>query len=154
MSVRFRSLEQRQVQSNPTTHSIQFFPIFGPKSNVMSGFIIGRIKGINYAVKGFFLLIRTEHSIISQCIIGLIFTGLGFYFEIDRVDWALQVFAIGLVLSVESLNTAVEKVCDFIHPDYHEKIGFIKDIASGAVAFAVLTAILIALLIYVPHLIG
>lgn len=120
----------------------------------MSGFIIGRIKGIRYAVKGFFLLIRTEHSIISQCIIGLIFTGLGFYFEIDRVDWALQVFAIGLVLSVESLNTAVEKVCDFIHPDYHEKIGFIKDIASGAVAFAALTAILIALLIYVPHLIG
>jgi len=120
----------------------------------MSGFIIGRIKGIKYAVKGFFLLLTTENSIISQSIIAVIFTGLGFYFDIDRVDWALQVFALGLVLSVESLNTAAEKICDFIHPDYHEKIGFIKDVASGAVAFAALTALIIGLLIYIPHLIG
>ena len=120
----------------------------------MSGFIIGRIKGIQYAVKGFFLLLSTENSIISQSIIALIFTGLGFYFDIARVDWALQVFALGLILSIESLNTAVEKVCDFVHPDHHEKIGFIKDVASGAVAFAALTAFIIGLLIYLPHLIG
>jgi diacylglycerol kinase (ATP) len=119
----------------------------------MSGFIIGRIKGIKYAVKGFFLLLSTENSIISQSIIAVIFTGLGFYMEIDRLEWALQIFALGLILSIESLNTAVEKVCDFIHPDHHEKIGFIKDVASGAVAFAVLTAIIIAALIYVPYLI-
>ncbi|GAA0877235.1 diacylglycerol kinase family protein [Algoriphagus jejuensis] len=120
----------------------------------MSGFIIGRIKGIKYAVKGFFLLLSTENSIKTQSAIALVFTGLGFYFEINRVDWALQVFALGLILSVESLNTAVEKVCDFVHPDHHEKIGLIKDIAAGAVAFAALTAFIIALLIYWPFFIG
>lgn len=120
----------------------------------MSGFIIGRIKSIKYAVKGFFLLLTTENAIITQSIIALVFTGLGFYFEISRVDWALQLLAIGLVLSIESLNTAVEKVCDFIHPDYHEKIGFIKDVASGAVTFAVLTAFAIGMLIYGPYFIG
>ncbi len=120
----------------------------------MSGFIIGRLKGIKYAVKGFFLLLTTENSIISQSIIALVFTGLGFYCDISRVDWALQVFALGLILSTESLNTAVEKICDFVHPDHHAKIGFIKDVASGAVAFAALTALIIGLLIYVPHLMG
>lgn len=119
----------------------------------MSGFIIGRIKSIKYAVKGFFLLLTTENAIISQTFLALIFTGLGFYFEISRVDWALQILAIGLVLGIESLNTAVEKVCDFIHPDYHEKIGFIKDVASGAVTFAALTAFGIAVLIYGPYLV-
>lgn len=120
----------------------------------MSGFIIGRIKSIKFAVKGFFLLLTTENAIISQSFIALAFIGLGFYFDIDRVDWALQFLAIGLVLSIESLNTAVEKVCDFIHPDYHEKIGFIKDVASGAVTFAAVTAIAIAAMIYWPFLIG
>jgi diacylglycerol kinase (ATP) len=118
----------------------------------MSGFIIGRIKSIRYAVKGLFLLLATENAIITQSVIALIFVGLGFYLDIGRVDWALQILAIGLVLSIESLNTAVEKVCDFIHPDYHDKIGFIKDVASGAVTFAALTAFAIAVLIYGPHL--
>jgi len=62
----------------------------------------------------------------------------------------MQILAFGLVLSVESLNTAVEKVADFIHPEFHEKIGFIKDIAAGAVMFAALAAIAVGLLIYVP----
>lgn len=119
----------------------------------MSGFIIGRIKSIKYAVKGFFLLLTTENSIITQSIIGLIFVGLGFYFEIDRVEWALQFLAIGLVLAIESLNTAVEKVCDFIHPDYHKKIGFIKDVASGSVTFAALTAFAVAVVIYGKYLV-
>lgn len=114
----------------------------------MAGFIIGRIKSIKYAVKGFFLLLSTENSIITQSVIALVFIALGLYFDISRVDWGLQFLAIGLVLSVESLNTAVEKVCDFIHPDHHQKIGFIKDVASGAVTFAALTALAIALLIY------
>ncbi|MFN3999051.1 diacylglycerol kinase [Algoriphagus sp.] len=118
----------------------------------MSGFLIGRIKSIRYAVKGFFLLLTTENSIITQSILAIIFIALGFLFEIERVEWALQFLAIGLVLSIESLNTAVEKVCDFIHPDHHEKIGFIKDVASGAVTFAALTAFAIAALIYGPYL--
>ena len=40
----------------------------------------------------------------------------------------------------------------FIHPDYHERIGFIKDIAAGAVFFAALTAITIGCIIYFPYL--
>ena len=37
-----------------------------------------------------------------------------------------------MVLVAEALNTAVEKIADFVHPDFHIKIGFIKDIAAGA----------------------
>jgi diacylglycerol kinase (ATP) len=55
-------------------------------------------------------------------------------------------------MSIEGLNTAVEKMADFIHPNYHERIGFIKDIAAGAVFFAAMTAIAIGLIIYIPLL--
>ena len=57
-------------------------------------------------------------------------------------------------LVAEALNTAIEKVADFIHPDYHEKIGFIKDIAAGGPAFAALASLIIAGIIYIPKIIA
>jgi diacylglycerol kinase (ATP) len=87
---------------------------------------------------------------MTQFSIGILMTIAGFYFSITTTEWLFQVFAIGLVMSVEGLNTAVEKVADFIHPEFHERIGFIKDIAAGAVFFAALTAIVIGAIIYVP----
>lgn len=113
-------------------------------------FMTGRLKSLNFALIGALKLIRTEHSIMAQISIGIIMTIAGFYFGISKTDWLFQTMAIGLVLSVEGLNTAVEKIADFIHPEYHEKIGFIKDIAAGAVFFAGITAIIIGLTIYIP----
>lgn len=113
-------------------------------------FIIGRLKSMIYAAKGALKLLTTEHSIMVQFSIGILVTIAGFYFEISTTEWLFQIFAIGLVISIEGLNTAVEKIADFIHPQYNERIGFIKDIAAGAVFFAALTAIAIGIIIYYP----
>jgi diacylglycerol kinase (ATP) len=115
-----------------------------------NNFISGRIKSFTFAFQGAKKLITTEHSIMVQFSLGIIMTIAGFYFGISKTEWLFQTMAIGLVLSVEGLNTAVEKIADFIHPSYHQKIGFIKDIAAGAVFFAALTAVIIGLTIYVP----
>jgi diacylglycerol kinase (ATP) len=117
-----------------------------------NSFIKGRLKSIVFALKGAFKLLSTEHSVIIQFSLGILVTLAGFYFDISKTEWLIQTLCIGLVLSIEGLNTAVEKVADFVHPDYHEKIGLIKDIAAGAVFFAALTAIVIGLIIYVPYL--
>ena len=113
-------------------------------------FITGRLKSMVYAAKGAIKLLTTEHSIMVQFSIGILVTIAGFYFEISTTEWLFQIFAIGLVISIEGLNTAVEKIADFIHPQYNERIGFIKDIAAGAVFFAALTAIAIGIIIYYP----
>ncbi|WP_457616125.1 diacylglycerol kinase family protein [Lutibacter sp.] len=116
----------------------------------LSSFIKGRFKAIKYAAKGFWLLITTEHSIIAQVLIACVITVLGFMFHISHTEWLFQIIAIALVLVAESLNTAIEKIADFIHPNYNKQIGFIKDIAAGAVFFAAIFAIIIGLIIYIP----
>lgn len=116
------------------------------------GFVKGRIKSFSYALKGMFLLITTEHSIMVQCAIALVVIFLGWWFDISSTEWILQILAIGLVLVAESLNTAVEKICDFIHPDHNNKIGFIKDISAGSVSFAAISALIAGLIIYLPKL--
>jgi diacylglycerol kinase (ATP) len=115
-----------------------------------NSFFSGRIKSVYYAFNGAIKLIRTEHSIMVQFSIAIVMVIAGFYFHITKTEWLFQMLAIGQVMSIEGLNTAVEKVADFIHPDYHERIGFIKDISAGAVVFAALTAVVIGLIIYIP----
>ena len=115
-------------------------------------FVSGRIKSIGFAVKGAYKLVSTEHSIMVQFSIMILMIFAGFYFHISREEWMLQILAFGLVLAIEGLNTAVEKVADFIHPEFHERIGFIKDIAAGAVLFAAFSAIAVGALIYVPKI--
>ena len=117
-------------------------------------FFTGRLKSIRYAFMGAVKLITTEHSVMVQACIAVAMVFAGFYFDISLTEWMFQTLAIGLVLCIEGLNTAVEKVADFIHPEYHERIGFIKDIAAGAVFFAALTAIAIGAIIYVPKFLG
>ncbi|MBF0694732.1 MAG: diacylglycerol kinase family protein [Flavobacterium sp.] len=113
-------------------------------------FISGRLKSVKYAVKGMFKLLTTEHSIMTQIFIAMVMIVAGFYFEISRTEWILQTLTIGVVLGVEGMNTAIEKICDFIHPGYHERIGFIKDISAGAVMLVAISAIAIGMMIYVP----
>jgi diacylglycerol kinase (ATP) len=114
------------------------------------GFVTGRLKSVKFAVHGAYKLITTEHSVMVQFTLSLILVFLGFYKNISLTEWCLQILAFGLVLAVEGLNTAVEKIADFIHPDFHKKIGFIKDIAAGAVFFAAMSAIAIGSIIYIP----
>ncbi|WP_293896295.1 diacylglycerol kinase [Flavobacterium sp.] len=115
-----------------------------------NSFFTGRLKSVGFAVKGAYKLITTEHSVMVQFSLVILLTIAGFYFNISREEWMMQILAFGLVLGIESLNTAVEKIADFIHPEFHDRIGFIKDIAAGAVMFAAAAAIAVGLLIYVP----
>lgn len=113
-------------------------------------FVKGRLKSVSYSVKGAWRLITGEHSIMVQLSLGIIVTIAGFYFNISATEWMLQTFAIGLVMAIEGANTAIEKICDFIQPEFDERIGFIKDVASGAVFFAAIAAIITGAIIYYP----
>lgn len=121
--------------------------------NHESNFFINRLKSVKYAANGFWILITSELSIIAQVCIGIIMTIIGFLMHLSATEWLFQILAIGLILVAESLNTAIEKLADFIHPDYHKQIGRIKDISAGASFFAAIIAVIIGLIIYVPKFI-
>ncbi|AIY14349.1 MULTISPECIES: diacylglycerol kinase [Cellulophaga] len=115
-------------------------------------FLVNRIKSVGFALRGAVLLIRTEASIKIQVFIAIVMTIAGFYFEITKTEWILQIFAIALVLGVEGMNTAVEKISDYIQPEFDKKIGFIKDIAAGAVMLVSIASTIIGMIIYLPKI--
>lgn len=115
-------------------------------------FLVNRIKSVGFAFKGALLLIRTEASIQIQIVIALLMTAAGFYFDISNTEWILQIFAIAMVLGIEGMNTAVEKIADYIQPEFDLKIGFIKDISAGAVMLVSIASFIIGLIIYLPRI--
>ncbi len=115
-------------------------------------FFINRIKGIGIACKGAWFLLKNESSIKVQVTIAVLVTLAGFYFNISATEWMIQTLTIAMVLSVEGLNTAIEEIANFVHPNHHKKIGYIKDVAAGAVLFTAIAALIIATIIYYPKL--
>ncbi|MEH6681226.1 MAG: diacylglycerol kinase family protein [Sediminicola sp.] len=111
-----------------------------------------RAHAVGYALRGALLLVRTEASIKVQVFIAILVTAAGFYFAISPVEWILQIFAMALVLGVEGLNTAIEKMADYIQPEFDAKIGFIKDISAGAVMFVSIASAIVGLIIYIPKI--
>lgn len=123
-------------------------------TKLKDSFILGRMKGAKYALKGAFILIRTEASVQVQFSIAILLTIAGFYFKISSTEWMFQILSIGLIMSIEGLNTAIEEIADFIHPEFHNKIGLIKDMAAGAVFIGAIAATIIGLIIYLPKIIA
>lgn len=115
-----------------------------------SSFLKNRLKSVGFALRGALLLIRTEASIQVQIFIAILMTILGFHFNITSTEWIMQILAIALVLGVEGLNTAIEKISDFIQPKHDPKIGFIKDISAGAVMLVAIGSVIVGLIIYLP----
>ncbi len=91
-------------------------------------------------------------AVLIQVILGLITLVAGFVLKLDYYEWLIVIVMIGLVIGFEMLNTAIEKVCDFVEPHYNQQIGIIKDIASGAVLFICLTAMVIGIIVAFNHL--
>jgi len=115
------------------------------------GFVIGRLKSTIYAIRGFRILIFSEHSFIFHGTISVILIALGFYNKLSNTEWGLQIVAIGLVMVAEALNTAIEKLADYVEPNKHKAIEVIKDVGAGAVLVGLMVEIVIVVLIYVPR---
>jgi len=76
---------------------------------------------------------------------------LGFYFEITRTEWIFLVLAIGLVLLMEVLNSAIERVVDVLKPRIDDYVKEIKDIMAAAVMLASVVAVIVGLIIFIPY---
>lgn len=113
--------------------------------------ILARIKSFKYAFQGIWSLIKEEHNFRIHLVATALVTALGFYFQVSRAEWLWLVFAIGLVLSAEAFNSAIERLVDLQEPEQNPKAGKIKDMAAGAVLLSAIAAAIIGVLIFWPY---
>ncbi len=92
-----------------------------------------RIASFNFAFRGIGYMVRTQKNALIHLMAAIVVVIFGFLYQLERQEWCLIIFAIGLVIMAELFNTAIEFLTDLVSPDYHEKAGRAKDIAAGAV---------------------
>ena len=112
--------------------------------------ITKRIKSFKYAFNGLGILIKEEHNARIHLIAIIVVTIAGFYFELVAMEWVTIVLTMGIVLSMEIVNSSIEKLCDFVSPHKHELIKKVKDLAAAAVLISAASALIIGLIIFVP----
>lgn len=115
--------------------------------------IIARLKSTTHALRGLVIFVRTTHNSWLHIFFALLAIYLGFILKISNMEWIMIVFAVGLVLVAEILNTAFEIDINLTSPVYHPYARDTKDVAAGAVLIAVLIAGIIGLIIFLPKII-
>ncbi|WP_106915425.1 diacylglycerol kinase family protein [Chryseobacterium aurantiacum] len=105
-------------------------------------------KSFLNAFRGVLMMIKTERNFRIEFLAFLINLFLIFYLKLSNIDAAIILIASVAVLSAEIFNTAIEKICDIVQPDFDKRIGFIKDISAGAVMLLAAVSIVIGILVY------
>lgn len=112
-----------------------------------------RIKSFNYAGRGVKFFVSREQNAWIHITVAAFTIFAGFFFGINRMEWIAVIFCIGLVLSAEGFNTAIEYLCNVVSPQWNEDIGRVKDVAAGSVLICAIAAGIIGLVIFIPYII-
>jgi diacylglycerol kinase (ATP) len=109
------------------------------------------LQSLKYAIRGI-ALAASGHNLRIQLVCAVAAVTAGFYFVISFNEWLAIIICFGGVLSAEVMNTAIEKMADFVHPQKNEKIGQLKDMAAGAVLIWATASLVVALIIFLPKI--
>jgi len=120
------------------------------KANQFS--IQNRLRSFRFAGEGIYSFILKEHNAMLHFMATVAVITLGVLTGLSSGEWMGILLSIGFVWVAEMFNTCIEKLIDFIAPGYHPQIKFIKDVAAGAVFVAALIALVIGLIVFIPHL--
>ncbi len=114
--------------------------------------IIDQLHSFKYAFNGLKILLREEHNSRIHIFLGLIAIILAIALDINSIEWGILIFSIALVITVETINSAIENIADFLTLENNNHIKKIKDLSAGAVLVSSLSSIIIGLLIFIPKL--
>ncbi len=104
------------------------------------------------AISGVFWMLKSERNFQIEVFALLINLFLIVILKVSSVDAAIIIAVSFTVLSLEILNTCVEKICDIIQPDFDQRIKIIKDMAAGSVFLMAMASVVVGVLIYAKYL--
>ncbi len=114
-----------------------------------------RIKSsFKYAFNGLIDTYRTEQSVWIYIPVALLVILMGFLLKISNYEWMVVVLILGIILSLELVNTALEAVVDLITNEYKPLAKKAKDTVSAAVLVFAVASVIVGLIIFLPKFIS
>ena len=110
------------------------------------------INSFTYPIKGLKYAYRNEQNLAVDLGIAAIVIIFGIIFKVSLVEWAILFLTIGLVISCELINTAIEAVVDLVTEEYHPLAKVAKDTSAAAVFIFAIVAVVVGIIIFGPKL--
>ena len=111
------------------------------------------VKSFKYAFSGLIDTYRTEQSVWIFIPVALIVIFMGFIFKINVYEWIAVILILGIILSLELVNTALEATVDLVTKKYEPLAKKAKDTVSSAVLIFAITSVIVGLIIFLPKII-
>jgi len=105
------------------------------------------IVGIRWAV-------RTQPNFRVHIVLSLLALLGGWFFRVTSVEMLILVFTIVLGLSAEMINTAIESMTDLITKEWRQEAKIAKDVSAGMMLVTAFGALVVAAVIFIPHILG
>lgn len=112
------------------------------------------IASIKNSLNGLKYAYINEQSFTLHAVLTIVVLISGFYFHISKMQWAILVIVMSIIMITELLNTAIEAVVDLVTYEYHELAKIAKDCASAAAFIASLLALGLYLYVFLPQIIN
>ncbi len=106
-----------------------------------------------HAFAGLYYCLRTQPNFRFHLFATLVVTVLGYYLHLSSLEWLILTFTVFIVLTAEMINTALESLTDLITTDYKLEAKIAKDVSAGMVLLSAFVSLLVAAIIFLPHLI-
>ncbi len=98
------------------------------------------------------IILKTQQNFWIQLCVAAVTVFLGVLFNLSEWEWLALILSMMIVLVAESINTAIEIDIDLTSPQYHPYARDTKDVAAGAVLLAVIGAMVVGCVIFVPKI--
>jgi len=111
------------------------------------------LRSFLYAFKGIKASLNEQRSLKVQLLIAVITIAAGFYLRITYVDWCITLLTIALVIALEMINTAIERLVDLVTMEWKPLAGKVKDMAAGAVLVASVAAVIVGVMVFKKYVV-
>jgi len=112
------------------------------------------LKSFRYAIEGFVTAIASERNLRIHFALAMIALALAYFLSISLTELLIIFLLIGLVISLELVNSAIERFVDLVEPEYNLIAKKAKDIAAAAVFHSALLAFFIGIYIFLPAILA
>lgn len=102
----------------------------------------------NNAIKGIIYAIKNERNMKIHILVSILVLFMSLFLDLTKLELIVIFFSIGMVITAELFNTAIEVIVDLITTGYHPKIRIIKDVAAGGVLVASFISLIIGYFIF------
>lgn len=110
-------------------------------------------QAFSYAGQGIKESFRAEFNLKIHCFVAFLVIIAGFIFKVSSTEWTILLLCIALVISLELVNSSIERVVDLVcGDDYHPLAKSAKDASAGAVLVVAIISAIIGLIIFIPYL--